>query len=82
MGPLFAVQQANLAAKLDKLAGESDCFGNLLHCKVPHAAQPASAAGTKIDLGSTVCADEMATVTLIDWREGIVEADRALKEAS
>lgn len=82
MGPLFGVQQANLAAKLDKLAWESDCFGDLLHRKVPHTAQPTPTAGTKIDLGSTVRADEVATVALVDWREDIVKADRALKQAS
>ena len=67
--PLFRVEEANLTARVDKLARELDRFGHLLHRQVPNAAEPAATARTEVvELGAAVGADEVAAVALVDWR--------------
>ena len=39
----------------------------------------AAAGGTELELGSAVGADDVAALTLHDWRQGVVKAHRTLK---
>ena len=82
MNSLLCVQQSHGAAIAGILAWELDSLSHFLHGQVPYRTETASTTGAALHPLLACVADEVATLTLVDGREDIVETDGAFEEGS